>query len=223
MAKQRRARSRPALTRSRRARPAPARQPRKTKGLPPPEPPKVQAPEKKSTYLEAVAVYERGVEALQRRDFFLAAARFREVLERYPDERELHERARLYLRVCERELQRQEPTPQTAEERVYAATLALNAGRDDEAFGHLSRAVADDPSNGTAHYMLAVVLARRGDSPNAIARLRQAVEFDPENRALARRDQDFDSLRDDELFRQVVNAPLGAGAGRRRARVRSSR
>lgn len=223
MAKQRRARSRPAVRRFRRAKPAPARQPRKIKGLPPPEPPKVQVPEKKSTYIEAVAVYERGVAALQRRDFSAAAARFREVLERYPDERELHERARLYLRVCERELQRQEPTPQTAEERIYAATLALNAGRDDEASGHLSRAVADDPSNGTAHYMLAVVLARRGDRANAVARLRQAVELDAENRALARRDQDFDSLREDEAFRQIVEAPLGAGAGRRRARVRSSR
>lgn len=223
MAKRRRARSRPIPSRQRRAKSTPATQPRKIKGLPPPATPKVQVPARKSTYVEAVAVYERGVEALQRRDCATAAARFREVLDRYPDERELHERARLYLRVSERELQRQEPTPQTPEERVYAATLALNAGRDEEAFGHLSRAVADDPSNGTAHYMFAVVLARRGDGANATAHLRRAVDIDAENRALARRDVDFDALRDNEGFRQIVDAPVSASGGRRRARGRLSR
>lgn len=222
MAKQHRARPRPAA-RTRRARLVPRRRPRKPRPSPPPQPPKPAVPEKKSTYLEAVGVYERGVEALQRRAFAAAAERFREVLQRYPDERELHERARLYLRVCERELERREPTPQTLEERVYAATIALNAGADEEAYGHLTRALAEDPRNGNVHYMLAVVHARRGDAATAMSHLRRAVDLDTEFRAVARRDPDLDRLRDDEGFRQVVEAPVAPAGGRRRPRGRSSR
>jgi hypothetical protein len=50
-------------------------------------------------------MYERGLQALQRRDFAASAEALRNVIQRYPDERELLERARLYLKVCERELE----------------------------------------------------------------------------------------------------------------------
>jgi tetratricopeptide (TPR) repeat protein len=174
--------------------------------------------------LEAVATYERGVAALQRREFALAAERFREVLERYPEERELHERARLYLRVCERQLERREPAvPQTPEERIFAATLAINAGRDDEAFEHLTRAVSEDPANGSGHYMLAIVLARRGDTSQALEHLKRAIELDPEHRALARREADFDTLRGDEAFRALVEPAAPKGAGRRAPKRRRLR
>jgi tetratricopeptide (TPR) repeat protein len=222
VARQRRAKTRSVA--ARRAKPigtGRSPQPKPVAASPAPERPPV--PEKKSSYLEAVGVYERGVEALQRRDYASAAERFREVLQRYPEERELHERARLYLRVCERELQHAAPQPQTAEERIFAATLALNANANEEARGHLIRALADDPDNGNAHYMLAAVCARQGDHVEAIAHLRQAAELDPEVRALARRDADFDSLHDDEQFRQIVERPPVPGAVRRRPRHRSAR
>ena len=222
MAKHSRAKSRPVASRSRRSRSSPTRKPKRAKPAPPPPAPP-PAPVRKSTYLEAVAVYERGVEALQRHDFAAAAERFREVLQRYPEERELHERARLYLRVCERELQHQEPTPQTLEERIYAATLALNAGRDEEALRHLTRALADDAQSGNVHYMLAVVHARRVNSEASLTHLRQAVELDPDTRGVARRDPDLDSLRETEAFRQIVEVPASPGGGRRRTRGRSSR
>ena len=73
-------------------------------------------------------MYERGLQALQRRDFAASAEALRNVIERYPDERELLERARLYLKVCERELEPKEPAPKTPDEWVYAGTVALNAG-----------------------------------------------------------------------------------------------
>jgi TolA-binding protein len=50
----------------------------------PPQPP----PTRRSTYFEAVAVYERGLEALQRHDFQVAADLFESVLRQYPEEKE---------------------------------------------------------------------------------------------------------------------------------------
>ena len=74
-------------------------------------------------------MYERGLQALQRRDFAASADALRTVIERYPDERELLERARLYLKVCERELEPKEPAPKTADEWVYAATVGVGVNR----------------------------------------------------------------------------------------------
>ena len=91
---------------------------------PAPPPPPVRKP----TYHEAVAMYERGLQALQRRDFAASAEALRNVIERYPDERELLERARLYLKVCEREIEPKEPAPKTTEEWVVAATVAQYSG-----------------------------------------------------------------------------------------------
>lgn len=165
------------------------------------------APARKPTYHEAVALYERGLQALQRRDFAAAADALRSVIQQYPDERELLERARLYLKVCERELEPREPSPKTADEWVYAATVALNSGNEALALQHLQRALGENPRHDHAHYMTAVASLRRGNAAEALEHLQQAVLLNPENRSLARQDPDLDSLRDEPAFRQAIDTP----------------
>jgi tetratricopeptide (TPR) repeat protein len=169
----------------------------------PETPPAVRKP----GFYEAVAVYERGVQALQRHDYQGAAAFFRTVLERYPEERELLERARLYLRVCERETSRQPPTPKTPAEQVYAATVALNSGDHSGALDHLQRALGEDPNSDHAHYIMAVALGMRNRADEAIQHLGQAIALNPENRSLARQDPDLDTLRDHERFKDALDTP----------------
>ncbi len=179
-----------------------------------------EARPKRTSYLEALAQYERGVQALQGKNYRLAADLLQSVLDRYPDERELHERVRLYLKVCERQTGTPPPSPRTAEERLYAATLALNAGGYDEALAHLQAVDTDDPANDHAQYMLAVVNALQGRPERALAHLRRAIDLNPENRAFARQDPDLDPLRGHEAFRLAVETGT-AGAARRRARGRA--
>jgi len=162
-------------------------------------------------------MYERGLQALQRRDFAASAEALRTVIERYPDERELLERARLYLKVCERELEPKEPTPKTADEWVYAATVALNAGDEATAHRHLQRALTEDARHDHAHYMMAVVSTRRDDLAAALEHLRQAVSLNPENRSLARQDPDLDELRDEPAFKATLETAVAEGAGIRPA------
>jgi tetratricopeptide (TPR) repeat protein len=174
---------------------------------PPPPPAPPQPPPKKPTYHEAVAMYERGLQALQRRDFAASAAALRNVIERYPDERELLERARLYLKVCERELEPKEPTPKTADEWVYAATVAQNSGDVASALRHLQRALAEDPRHDHAHYMMGVASAQRREFGPAIEYLRRAIALNGENRSRARQDADLEALRDEPAFRSLLDAP----------------
>ena len=182
------------------------------------------APQRRSTYFEAVALYERGLEALQRHDYRQATSLLESVLRQYPEEKELHERVRLYLNICQRQAAPREAAPQTIDERLYAATLAINGGRYDEAISHLRLVRDEDPDNDHALYMLAVAHAQRGEHAEAVAHLERAIALNPENRALARRDPDLEPLRDDEAFRAALEAPLASRTDRRRPlRTRSAR
>ena len=187
----------------------------------PPEPKEVPAPApppRRPAFYEALAVYETGVRALQRHDFEAAANSLRSVIQGYPGERELVERARLYLQVCERETARRPSGPQTASESVYAATVALNAGDVEGALGHLGKALEKAPESDHAHYIMAVALVDRGDPSLALVHLRQAIALNPENRSVALQDPDLGALHELDAFREALDAP--SAAIRRRIKAR---
>jgi tetratricopeptide (TPR) repeat protein len=166
------------------------------------------SPQRRASYFEAVAIYERGVEALQRHDYNEATTLLESVLRQYPDEKELHERVRLYLNICQRQATPREEAPQSIDERLFAATLAINGGQYDQAIAHLRLVRDEDPDNDHALYMLAVAHAQRDEHAEAVAHLERAIALNPENRALARNDPDLEPLRDDEAFRAALEAPL---------------
>lgn len=206
MAKARRARPRsapkPAPKRSAAATPSPQARSARAAVQEAPKP-----PERKSTYPDAVSAYERGIAALQRRDYQAAADAFRDLMARFPDERELQERAQVYLRVCERELAAA-ATPRTAEERLVAATVALNAGDHARTLALLDEVLREDPKSDLAEYMAAVVYCAKGDPDAAVGRLRRAIELNPENRNLARQDADLETLHEHEGFKRLVEVPV---------------
>jgi tetratricopeptide (TPR) repeat protein len=205
--------ARAASARTPRAVKAPARRPRSATPIAAAQP---DAPTHRSTYAEAVALYERGLDALQRHAYPQAAHLLESVLRQYPEERDLHERARLYLDICQRRAAQREASPQTIDERLYAATLAINGGQYDKAIAHLRLVRDEDADNDHAIYMLAVAHAQRGEHAEAVAHLERAIALNAENRALARHDPDLEPLRADDAFRTALEAPHGLHADRRR-------
>jgi tetratricopeptide (TPR) repeat protein len=176
-------------------------QPAKAKAVTPPRPPA------RSTYAEAVLTYERAMQALQAKRYRDAAQLLKTVIVTYPEEKELLERAQLYLRVCQRHLAPPDATPSTPEERVYAATLAINAGDTERAAALLTSALAQDPANDRAEYMLGVALAIRGSHEAAISHLERAVALNPETRNLIAKEADLESLRHTDAITALLTAP----------------
>jgi tetratricopeptide (TPR) repeat protein len=201
MAKQRRDRSTPAKAQTR-------------KGAPRPQAGRVPevvdeaAARRREAFLAAVAVYEQGVQALQARNFERAAELLTSVLVEHPDELDLHERVRLYLKICEREAAPGQAAPRTVDERLYAATLALNRGLTQEALAHLESVLQATPDNDHAHYMMAIVRVHRDELDEAAACLRQAIALNPENRTLARQDPDLEGLRQNAEIRAFLETSV---------------
>jgi tetratricopeptide (TPR) repeat protein len=152
------------------------------------------APDSASSHDQAVEKFERGFQALQQRQFGKAAELLSAVLNNYADEKELQERARVYLAICERQAGR-EVKPRSFEDRLHAATVIVNWGAFDEALAQLRKLENDGPANDYVQYLLSVVYTAVGNGEQALAHLRKAIELAPENLFRASQDPDLEPLR----------------------------
>lgn len=150
-------------------------------------------------------MFERGFQALQQRQFAKAATLLTAVLNNFSDEKELQERARVYLAICERQATR-ETKPRSFEERLNAVTIALNRGAFDESLALLRRLESEDSRNDYVQYLQAVTHAALGSIAQAMAHLRSAIELSPENRFRAAQDPDLEPLRQDAAFAEMTDA-----------------
>ena len=218
MAKQRRPAARAAASEStakRRATPKTAKRratsktgaKRKTQAARPPRAARAPVVKIREAYAKAIALYEKGLRALQRKQYDGAATAFRQMLEQFPEERELHERARLYLNVCEREMGPLAKTPRSVDERILAATLALNRRDVDQALSLLRNTSSSHRKHDHIQYILALAHALRDDVDAAAKHLAQAIALNPSNRLQAKQEPDFDSIRGTQSFLDAIKTP----------------
>ena len=153
---------------------------------------------------QALRVYAAGVTAVQKRKFSIAAKALNEIIDNYPEERELLERAKLYLAVCDRELKPAVSEPTSLDERIYAATVSLNGGAVKAAIEHLNAVASEKPTDANVHYMLAVAHALSGDTDTSVTHLERAITLNPDNRLLARQEPDFGNIRGNDRFRDLT-------------------
>ena len=157
----------------------------------------------------ALEAFEKGLRALGKKDYERAGEIFQELIDSYPEERDLLERTRAYRAVCERaqaESKRSPFKPKTFDEMVNYGVYLHNRGEFEEALKFLRQAEEVHPRNEHVQYCLAATAARAGDTPAALKALRTAIQASPSNRALAKSDSDFDPIRNDDEFIDLVYA-----------------
>ena len=154
---------------------------------------------------QAIDGFEKAMKAMGKHDYERAREHFDALMEGFPEERDLLERARSYRAVCERALEKRPAfRPKTFDEMLHHGVYLHNRGEYEEALKFLRQAAEIHPRNEHVLYCMAATAARAGDSPTALKSLRQAVTAGSANRAQARQDPDFDALRDDEEFLSIV-------------------
>lgn len=176
----------------------------------------VPVPSGPSSHDLAIDAFERGFRALQQRQFARAAELLGAVVSNFPDEKELLERARVYLSICARQAGLRDSRPRSFDERVNAATVAINRGAFDEGLASLRKLEGEEPGCDHVHYMLCVVYASSGEPAKALEHLRRAIELNPEKRCLSAQDADLEPLRQNAGFAAL----LGASGPRRRVVAR---
>jgi tetratricopeptide (TPR) repeat protein len=109
-------------------------------------------------------------------------------------ERDVAQRARLHIAMCDRRLDQATVTLGSAEDYYNYGIALINARKVTEARAHLEKALQMAPGVDHIHYALALAQALSGDVDAAHENLKRAIDLEPRNRILARQDADFAPL-----------------------------
>ncbi len=158
---------------------------------------------------KALELFEKGMKAMGKKDYDKARDAFDTLLAEHGGERDVVERARAFRLVCARALDKKPAfKPKGFDELLHHGVFLHNKGEFDEALRFLREAAEIHPKNEHVQYCVAASAARAGESEAALKALRSAIGQNPQNRAQARVDSDFDPIREDEEFQTLVYAPL---------------
>jgi len=188
---------------------------KKSKSHPPKPPVKVvppTVPYVSAAYLKALADYERAMTALQKRDYVRAEEMFAKMMEAHPAERDLVDRARVYINLC-RNQRATAGSPQGFDDHYYQGVVLSNRGQHHEALQLFDKALRFKQDSDKVHYAMAAAYAQVSDRLRALTALRRAVELDPSCRLHARQDPDFDSLHGEPDFDAIVGSADRKPAG----------
>ena len=154
--------------------------------------------------------YEEAIAYFQQQKFLKA----KQALEKVASgpSKELADRAGIHLRICEQRISKTtEPTPRTAEEYYHHGVAMMNLGRWDDARAALEKALKMSPKADYVVYALAALDCLTGETESAMENLKKAIALRPENRYLARNDEDFAYLQDDPRFTELLYPEGSAG------------
>jgi len=171
-------------------------------------PPDPDAPAKQ----QQLKLYEEALRHFQQQKF----QRAHEVLERVLEgpSKELGDRAKVHLRICEQRISRlPAPTARSAEDHYTQGVTLMNLGRWDEAREHLDRARKAAPKADHIVYAMAALDCLTGEADSAMQNLKVAIQLRPENRYHARNDEDFAFLQEDPRFTELLYPERDSSAG----------
>ena len=171
-----------------------------------------ESPTRVSTeYAATIAEYSAAVKAMRKGDFSAALDGFEKVRAGTKNEPEMGDRATIYARICQRKLVPSPGEPVTRDDMYREAVVLMNAGDVDEALQLLTRALADNPTSVDLLYVRACAWALKGAAEKSVGDLRQAMAVDPKVRFQAVNDPDFERIREEPSFIDIIE-PTPAGA-----------
>lgn len=119
-------------------------------------------------------------------------------------ERDVAQRARLHIAMCDRRIGQPAVELGSAEEHYNYGVAMINARKIAEARTHLEKALQIAPGSDHIHYALALAQALSGDMANAVDNLKRAIELEPRNRLIARQDADFAPILSQPPFQGLI-------------------
>lgn len=162
------------------------------------------------SYAAAIRQFEAALALFQKGHLQEALAGFRKLEAASGDEYRLAEQSRTYAAICERRLAPAAPVPIAPEDLYRAAVGLANGGHFEEAEGLLGRAIEQRPADPTFYYARAAVHAQKGSAERAARDLGRAIELNPQLRHQATNDTDFEKVRDEAVFIDVIEpTPTG--------------
>lgn len=164
-------------------------------------------PERKPTadeiaHKQALERFTHGLELMNQGQFAKARGIFEKLVD-HPA-REIGERSKVYLNICQQRAAKPAVHLKSVDEMYdYAVTLA-NEGHPEQAEEHLRKAIKISPNADFLYYALAATFALRNDVEGTLEYLDKAIQINSRNRYQAQNDPDFESMLEDPRFTELI-------------------
>ena len=160
------------------------------------------------TTAAALALLEKGIGHIHKRDFKKARSELKTLLEAYPGEMEILARARSYIQICDREEAAQKKPPATTDQLYALGILEHNKTNYDSAISYFLKSLETHPEADYIYYSVAASQAMNGSLTESMESLRRAVELNEDSKIYAKNDDDFSALQTQQDFMELVGLGL---------------
>ncbi len=160
------------------------------------------------TTAAALALLEKGIGHIHKRDFKKARSELKTLLETYPGEIEIIARARSYIQICNREEAAHKKPPATTDQLYALGILEHNKANYDAAISYFLKSLETHPEADYIYYSVAASQAMNGNLTESIENLRKAVELNEDSKIYAKNDDDFSALQTQQDFIELVELGL---------------
>lgn len=161
---------------------------------------------KKDEYQKALAAFGLAMKDFHKGALDKAAVELKAFIEKYPEEVELVDRARIYLAIAHKRPRKETIHLKTFEDHCNYAVYKVNSGDREGALKILEKALDFKQDEARVLYLTADVLCLLGRTDDSLEALKKAVQKDDLFGVLAQNESDFEPLWEDKRFRLITRA-----------------
>jgi tetratricopeptide (TPR) repeat protein len=159
---------------------------------------------KKDIYEKALLAYGEALREFHKGKMEKAQELLKSFLEKYDTEKELVDRAKIYLEITREKGKKETISLKTVDDYYYYGVYKMNKGDYEEALKLLEKAVEMKEDEGKVYYLLANVYMLMGKAEEALEFLKKAFQKDKFYRTLAQNETDFEPLWEDKKFKLIT-------------------
>ena len=159
---------------------------------------------KKDLYEKILDAYGQAMKAFRKGDCAKAKELFKAFIEKHGTEKELVDRAQMYLALCENREKKDSISLKTFEDYYEYAVYKLNQGNHSEAIELLEKAKTQKPKEGKVSYLMALTYCQMEDTQNCLEHLKDAIHKDKFFGILAQNESGLEPLWEDKKFKLIT-------------------
>ncbi len=159
---------------------------------------------KKDAYVKALSAYGEAMKEFHKGNLEKAENLLKSFLEKHDTEKELVDRAKIYLQMTQNRGKKETVTLKTFDDYVYYSVYKINSGGYEEALQLLEKALEMKEDEGRVLYLMANAYVHIGKTDEAMECLKKAFQKDRFYRILAQNEVDFAPLWDDKKFKLIT-------------------
>ncbi len=159
---------------------------------------------KKDAYEKALAAFDLAMKAFHKGEFVKSEELLNSFVENFPLEKELVDRAHVYLKICASKKKKEKIQMNTFEDYYQFSIMKLNHGEYEEALKLLGKAAEMKPKEGKIPYLMANTYCLMGEIEPCLEHLKKAIQMDKFFSTLAQNESDFEPLWEDKKFKLIT-------------------